>query len=816
MKLLSIRTFAVVLLSSLLFRPTMIVASESHDEVIAIELTPAEVALLGPRSQHRFVVTGLLPGGELIDVTDQVTFSTSDTARMTTEDAVALPLADGATTLTATLGPLSATARVDVVDHNTPQPVSFQTEVLAALTKAGCNMGACHGSPSGKAGFRLSLRGYDPLLDILTLRGEFQGRRANLIDPDTSLMLKKPLMEVSHAGGRRMHHGDAVHGVLRQWIAEGLRLDAPDTATLQSIVVLPGDRVFHETGNRQQLVVRGRFSNGTQRDVTPLTVFSSSDETVANVSEEGLVRKTGRGEAAILARYLDKMDTVNITFLEDVPGFRWSDPGEVNFIDRLVNGKLRQLQVLPSGLCSDDEFVRRAFLDAAGRLPTSAETREFQNEVEWDKRSRLIDRLLESPDHASFWTLHWADVLRTNTGKLTSGGVAKFHRWIYEGILADVPMNEFARDLLTATGSVFENPAANFWRSSRDPQDAAETTAQLFLGIRIQCAKCHNHPFERWTQDNYYGIGAAFARVDRKTGPRQDEEVIFLKSSGDVVQPRTGVTMPVHLLLQGDADIPPEQDRREVFADWLTAPDNPFFARAVVNRIWGHLLGRGIVHPVDDFRDSNPPSNARLLDELAQQFVEHGYSRKWLIRQIMNSQTYQRSAVINDFNADDARYFSHVIPRMLSAEQLLDAVCQVTGVPESFRGQPAGTRATELPEPPSDNDFLKVFGQPQREMACECERSGDSNLSQALQMINGPTVHDKLRADTGTIHRLIGEGQSDEAIVAGLYLSAVCREPSSEELETALKHVASSQDRQSALEDIGWAVLNSKEFLFQH
>ncbi len=781
-----------------------------------LSLEPATFDLNTTRDRQQLVVTGVFGSEDIRDVTAEAQYESSAPNVVVIEDSLAKPVGNGTAVITARMGDMSATAQVTVTNVETTAPISFNTQTLAALTKAGCNMGACHGSPSGKAGFRLSLRGYDPPLDALTLRTESYGRRTNVMNPDESLLLKKPLMEVAHGGGRRLRHGDPAHTVLREWIAEGMRLDPADQPTLTRIEVFPKKRVFHESGNRQQILVNGYFSDGSVRDLTRLTVFASSAESVATVDEGGLVQKAGRGETAVLARYLDKMDTSYVTFLENVEGFVWNDPPEHNFVDGLVHEKLQTLQIPPSDLCSDDEFLRRAYLDAAGRLPTTAETQAYLNDLSEDKRSRLIDELLESRDHAAFWALKWADVLRVNSGKINPQGVAKFNRWIYEGVLNDQPMDDFARELLTASGSVFEHPAANYWRASREPTDATETTAQLFLGVRIQCAKCHNHPFERWSQDNYYGIAAAFARIGRKNGPTPNDEVIFMQDGGDVTQPRTGQTMKVHLLLKGDVDVPADEDRREVFAEWLTQPDNPFFARATVNRIWGHLMGRGIVDPVDDFRDSNPPSNAKLLDELAQQFVEHGYSRKWAIRAIMNSATYQRSSRTVDLNKDDEIYFSHATTRMLTAEQLLDAICAVTSVAESFPGVPAGTPATQLPEPPKDNYFLKIFGQPQREMACECERSSESNLSQALQMINGPTVHNKLRDDNGRINQMIVAGKSDDEIITALYLSAVCRTPSTAELEASKKHIAASENRRFGLEDVGWAVLNSKEFLFQH
>jgi hypothetical protein len=663
---------------------------------------------------------------------------------------------------------------------------------------------------------------------VHTLRTEFFGRRVNPVDPASSLLLRKPLMEVSHGGGRRVWQDDPVYVVLRDWIGEGLQLDPPTQPTLTSIEVLPTKRTLQPAAKRQQIVVLGRFSDGSTKDLTALSVYSSSNEAVATVDEQGVVHRAGRGESAVLARYLDKMATAEVTFLEDVKGFAWSDPPKNNFVDELTFAKLKQLRIAPSDLCTDEEFVRRISLDVLGRLPTAEETQAFLGDESADKRDRWIDRLLASPDYAAFWTLKWCDVLRANGKRLGPSGVHKFRHWVYESVASDEPFDRFVRDLLTAQGSTYENPAAHYWKASRDPLDATETTAQLFLGVRIQCAKCHNHPFERWSQDNYYGIAAAFARIGRKTTDDKNEEVVFVAPTGEVTQPRTSKTMKVHLLAKGDVDVPAAEDRRAVFAGWLTAPDNPFFAKSAVNRIWGHLLGRGLVEPVDDFRDSNPPSNAELLDALAKGFVQNGYSRDWVVRTILRSRTYQLGSRKNDFNADDEIYASHARTRLLSAEQLLDAICQVTGVPESFAGLPPGTRAVELADPPTDHYFLKVFGQPQREMACQCERGTDSNLSQALQMINGPVVHDKLRSDAGRIARGLAAGRTDEEIVRELYRAALSRDPVAEELKAALGHVSTATSaapdepgprataRRQSLEDVGWAVLNSKEFLFQH
>ena len=783
----------------------------------AISLDPGKFELRGVRAQQQLIVSGTFSADDIRDLTNLgVQYTSSNPAVVKIEGTLAKPVADGTAQVTATLGALKATAEVTVKEMAMPSPVSFKNEMLAALTKAGCNMGACHGSPSGKGGFRLSLRAFDPTVDTLTLRSEFMQRRINPVQPDESLLIKKPLMEVAHGGGRRIKKGDPVHRVFHGWIGEGLRLDAETVPDLVKIEVFPNKRVFKPAGNQQQLVVMGTYTDGSVRDVTPLTVFSSSNEQVGSVSETGLVSKSGRGETAILARILDKMTTGFVTFLEDVPGFAWSNPQPNNFVDNLVFEKLQQLQILPSDLCSDEEFLRRVYLDVTGRLPTIEESTAYLANPTPDKRAQLIDTLVESDDFADFWTLKWTDILRSNSKKVTAIGTHKFRRWVYDAIRTDKPFDQFARDLLTASGSVFENPAANYWRASRDPNDAVETTAQLFLGIRIQCAKCHNHPFERWSQDNYYGIAAAFTRIARQKGDTADEEIIYPMPTGEITQPRTGKQMKVHLLLKGDVDDAVGQDRRVVFANWLTSPENPFFARAAVNRIWGHLLGRGIVEPVDDFRDSNPPSNAKLLDELAAQFVKNNFSTKFVVRTILKSRTYQLSSRKNNFNKDDEIYSSHSNTRLLSAEQLLDAICQVTSVPETFAGLPPGTRAVSLADPPTDHYFLKIFGQPQREMACQCERSNESNLSQALQMINGPTVHGKLRADTGRIAIFAKENKPDDEVITTLYLAALSRKPTQAELDAAKRHIAAQADRRLALEDVGWAILNSKEFLFQH
>jgi hypothetical protein len=581
--------------------------------------------------------------------------------------------------------------------------------------------------------------------------------------------------------------------------------------------------VLKQPARRQQLAVLATFADGAVRDMTRLTVFSSSDEGVATVSRTGLVEFHQAGEVAILCRYLENLQAVRLTYLEPRPGFRWPSPPENNAIDRHVFAKLKMLSIPPSDLCTDAEFVRRAYLDLCGVLPAAKEVRTFLSSKAKDRRAKLIDGLLDRPEYADFWALKWADVLRSNRKTIEVKGTRVYQRWLRGQLARNRPFDQVVRDLLTARGSTFANPPANYYRVARDPQNLAETTAQLFFGVRMQCAKCHNHPFERWTQDDYYSLAAFFARVRHKpsavepagAGAGGAAEVIFVARDGEVAHPRTGKVMSPRVLGLA-APVPAGKDRRQVLADLVTSPRNPFFAKSVVNRIWFHLNGRGIVDPVDDFRDSNPSANDELLDALAKDFVAHKYDLKRLIRAIMNSRTYQLSSEPTKLNEDDNKYFSHAVTRLLTAEQLLDAVCQATEVAEKFEGMPAGTRAVQLPDGDVNHPFLKTFGQPAREIACECEREGDSNLAQALQLINGSTINEKLRNPANRLGKLLAKKLKPEEVLAELYLATLSRPPTAAEAKELLQYVAEAKDKRKGWEDVHWTLLNSKEFLFRH
>ncbi|HEV3024531.1 MAG TPA: DUF1549 domain-containing protein [Pirellulales bacterium] len=781
-----------------------------------IEVYPPSFKLGSTRARMHVVVSGYYAGGAVQDLTRAAEFASTNEGVVKIVGGTAVPVANGQAEVVCRVAGQELKVPVEVAGQEAAERVSFNYGTLAALSKQGCNSGACHGSPSGKGGFRMSLRAYDPTVDMVTLVRESFNRRTNAFEPENSLLLKKPLMEVAHGGGRRIRKGDPSYAILRDWIAQGCQVDPPEAPTCVKVEVYPRQRILNRPAHTQQLHVLAHFSDGTVRDITDLAAFSSSDEAVATVDANGLVVGHDRGEAAILVRYLEKIETAYLMFLKEVPGFAWNNPPEQNYVDKFVFEKLRQLQILPSDLCSDEEFVRRVYLDVIGELPTVSEAEAFLASQDPQKRAALINALLERPEYADFWALKWSDLLRLRNNKVTPAGVHKFYRWVVNALRTNMPYDRFVRELLTSAGSTFDHPAANYFRTATDTNDCTETTSQLFLGIRIQCAKCHNHPFERWTQDNYYGIGAFFNRVQRKPSARPEEQVVFVARAGEVTQPRTGKQMKPWLPLTGDADLPGEDDRRQTFVDWLVKADNPFFAKVEVNRLWGHLLGRGIVEPVDDFRDSNPPASAALLEALAQDFAAHGFDRKHILRTILNSRTYQLSSRKNEFNKSDAKYFSHARTRLLSAEQLLDAICQVTSVPEKYAGLPAGTRATQLPSPDVDNYFLKVFGQPARETACQCERSNESNLSQALQMINGPLVHSKVRDENNRLKLMLKAQKSTQDVITELYLAAFCRKPSDAEMTTAANHVVGSGDQVKGLEDVCWALLNANEFLFQH
>lgn len=711
--------------------------------------------------------------------------------------------------------------------------VSFRNQVIPILTRAGCNSGACHGALAGKGGLKLSLRGYDPAADHFVLTRQALGRRVDRQEPARSLLLLKPTMALPHGGGLKWEIGSADYQQIADWIAAGApgpRADDPRPIRLE---VSPG-AVRLKPKDHTHLQVKVSYSDGSSRDVTRWAKFNSTEDLVAGVDADGKVTVAGHGEAAITVWYSNLVAAMQVTspLPNELPANALAAAPRVNFIDNLVLKKLESLRIPPSGPCSDNEFIRRALLDTCGILPTPDEVARFLADTRPDRRARLIDALLDRPEFIDYWTYKWSDMLLITTKKLPQQGVWAFYQFVRQSVADNKPWDRFARDILTARGGTLQNGAVNYFVMHKDVTDLTEATSVTFLGMSITCCRCHNHPLEKWTQDQYWSMANLFARVGLKNGGRGGEVLVQSLPDGDALHPRRGIAMPPTPLDGRPLAADKQVDRRQYFADWLTSPDNPYFARALVNRVWRNFMGRGLVEAEDDLRQTNPPSNAELLDALTADFVSHRFDVKHLIRMVMNSAAYQRSSTMVPANASDDRFYSHYLIRRLSAEVILDAYSQVTGVPTPFThlvsnaadsvtpygGYPLGTRALQLPDSRVASRFLDSFGRPDRSQACSCERQQDSSVGQALHVNNGQTLNDKIRDKRSRIEAWLVEKISDREAVQRLFLLALCREPSDAELKrfTGLlsEATADKATRRDALEDLFWAVLASKEFVF--
>jgi hypothetical protein len=719
-------------------------------------------------------------------------------------------------------------------DREAPtQPISFRLDVAPIFSKAGCNAGTCHGNLNGKGGFKLSLRGDDPRQDWLSLTHDTHARRVNPARPDASLILRKPAGQVPHEGGLRFSPPSREYQTLRDWIAQGALDDEAQAPRVERLEVTPSERMVTSVpgspGFTLQLAVSATLSDGSRRDVTKLASYELSDPTRAEVSAEGRVTAERPGDVAVAVRFLQARATSRLTFVADRPGYTWTGPPPANAIDEHVFAWLEARRINPAPVCSDSVFLRRAYLETLGILPTPEEARAFLADESPEKRARLVDRLLERPEFADFWALKWADLLRNEEKTMGQKGVWIFQRWLREQVARDIPLDQFARSLIAAGGSTWKNPPASFHRTNRDPQTTAESVGQIFLGVRLQCARCHNHPFDVWTQDDYYRLAAGFANVERKqiNNRRRDgldkheinsDVLIYLRGRPGMKQPRTGAAMSPGAPGGRPLDLSPgDGDARDDLAEAITR-GNRQFARVMANRTWAHLLGRGIVEPVDDFRDSNPPSNPALLEAITDRFIAEGMRLRPLVRFIMLSNTYQLDA---DNPADSAESeepagFGRATVRLLPAEVLLDALSQSLGAGGDYDNAPGKARAVELAGIRSGGTFLKIFGKPDRLLTCECERSDSTTLAQAFQLINGETIRRKLEAPENRIGRLLAAGTPGDSLLEELYLATLARLPGASERTRILEHVASATDRRRAWEDVAWALVNSKEFLLRH
>jgi hypothetical protein len=700
--------------------------------------------------------------------------------------------------------------------------------VLPVLTKAGCNQGACHGALAGKNGFKLTLRGYDPELDYYALTREARGRRVSLAEPAASLILQKPSMDIPHGGGKRFAKDSLEYRVIGEWIAAGAPAADPKAPSVTDLEVYPSAAVL-KPGAQQNLVVLAKYSDGRLQDVTRWAKFTSTDEGVASVDESGAVKMNGHGEAAITVWYDSKVlySRLAVPFPHEVSQADLDRLPRKNFIDDHIATKLKSLNLAPSGQAPDEVFIRRAFLDAAGVLPTAEEVEEFLRDASPDKRSKLIERILDKDEFVDYWAYKWSDLMLVSSRKLAKPAMWSFYNWIRDSVKENRPWDQFARDIFTAAGSTRRNGALNYFVLHKDPIELSENVTKAFMGQTLTCARCHNHPMEKWTQRQYYEFTNLFARIGIKNATNPGEVIVYAKSTGDVNHPRLLRPLAPAPLDGESLDLDSPQDRRIAFANWLTDPENPFFAKNVVNRVWGNFMGRGFVEPLDDLRATNPASNEDLFNALAKDFAAHGYDVKHLIRTIMNSGAYQLSADSNATNQRDEKYYSRYIVKRLPAEVILDAISQVTGVPGQFPGYAPGIRAMQLPDVRVESQFLKVFGRPDRVICDVGERSSAPSISQALHVINGESLNGKLRNPNGYAALFLKLGLTDERILEHVYLSAFSRYPTETEKQSllaALKQSRASggtpearlEARQHALEDMLWALLSSKEFLFNY
>ncbi len=710
---------------------------------------------------------------------------------------------------------------------------NFRNDIVPILTRLGCNSGACHGALAGKGGLKLSLRGYDPNQDFFVLTRQTNARRVNRQEPAKSLMLLKPTMALPHGGGLRLEVNSPDYQLIADWIADGALGPSPNDPRVVRLEVTPHEKTL-QPKDSLQTAVRAFYSDGHSKDVTRWAKFASSEDLVASVDENGKVTVSGHGEAAISVLFANLVASARITspFVDPIDPKVFAAAPRHNFIDDLVLKKLQALRIPPSPQCSDEEFVRRAYLDAAGILPTPEEQQQFLTDKRTDRRARLVDALLERSEFVDYWAYKWSDLLLISSRKLPQPAMRAFYQYVRQSVADNRPWDDFARGIMTAQGSGLENGAANYFVLHKEISDLTESTSVTFLGMSITCARCHNHPLEKWTQDQYWSMANLFAQVAVKNGDRGGEFFVQTLADGDVLHPRRGVPMPPAPL---DAKPASGKDRRQYFADWLTAPDNPYFAKALVNRVWRNFMGRGLVEAEDDLRQTNPPSNEELFDALAKDFVAHGYDVKHLMRTIMNSAVYQRSSASLPGNKSDDRYYSRYLIRRLPAEVVLDAYSDLTKVPTAFTkvavgssggetptgDYPLGTRALQLPDTQLLSQFLDAFGRPERGQTCSCERQQESSVTQALHLNNGQTLNDKLRDKKSRVEEYLKENIGDDEAIRRVFRLALCRSPRAEELGRFGKilHEAAQDGqttRREMLEDLFWSVLTGREFLFNH
>lgn len=804
-------TFRYIACLALIISSTVISAAELT-EIIAY---PSDIGLYNARDRQTITVQAVFADGLTRDVTAEATIAVADQNLIKLEGTTLAPIADGETTVSVTFGGKTLSLPAVVKDSAVTPELSFKLDIMPIFMKANCNTGSCHGAASGKDGFRLSLFGFDHVGDYQRVTREIGNRRINLAFPHESLMLTKSTAVVPHTGGTRFRKGDSLYNLMHEWIDAGAIADKADIPTCTKIEVYPKSAVLDGEGATQKITVRAFYSDGTNRDVSHLAFFLSSNENSVLIEQDGTTTALNRGEAFVMARF--DTHTVGTHFIVLPKGldFTWKELPENNYVDTLLHEKFKKLRIIPSELCSDEEFLRRATLDITGRVPTVDEYNAFLADADPKKRDKLVDDLLGRKEFVELWVMKWAELLTIRTtNQISYKSMLLYYTWLQDKIANNVPMNVMVQDLLASNGGTFANAATNYYQNERDTLKVAENVAQVFMGMRIQCAQCHNHPFDRWTMDDYYSFAAFFSQIGRKAAEDPREIIVFNSGSGVVRHPVGNRVMEPKFLGCETPDVK-GKDRRQIMANWLASNENPYFARNLSNIVWAHFFGQGIINEVDDVRVSNPPVNVALLDTLASKFTEYNYDFKKIVRDICTSRAYQLSTGTNETNEKDSRNFSHAALRRMRAEIMLDAITQITSTSNKFPGLPNGARAVQIANGNTSTYFLTTFGRAKRETVCACEVKMEPNLSQALHMLNGDTVNSKITQGK-LIPTRLGEEVPIPQILEELYIRCLCRKPTEKELTNLMEIISQEENKQQALEDTFWALLNSREFLFNH
>ena len=786
-------------------------------KMVQLNVYPQDIQLTTSRDRQSVIGQAVYDNGLTEDVTTKLQFKPAQEGIVRIENNMIYPAGDGETDVVASFGGASVKLHSKVTKAKEDRPISFTLDVMPTFMRAGCNTGSCHGAARGKDGFRLSLFGFDPKGDYHRLTRELSGRRINLSMPQESLLLEKAIGAVPHTGGKLYEKDSEYYNASLRWLQAGAPYDAGAIPTVDKVEIYPKGGVMDGKGTTQQVSVLAYYSDGTTRDVTTLSAFSSNNDNSATITKDGKITASNRGEAFIMARFDTHTVGSHFVVLPKGLDFEWPNVPEYNYVDTLIHNKLKKLRVIPSEVCSDAEFLRRASLDICGVMPTIEEFNTFVADKDPKKREKLVDQLLNRKEFVEMWVMKWSELLqiRTVNNRISYKSALLYYNWLQERIASNVPLDKMVQELLGSTGGTFANAATNYYENERDTLKVAENVAQVFMGMRIQCAQCHNHPFDRWTMDDYYSFAAFFSQVGRKGSEDPRESIIYNRGSGEVRHMVDNRVMQPKFLGGAQPEVK-GKDRRVVLASWLASNENPYFATNLSNIVWAHFFGKGIINEVDDVRISNPPVNPELLDELAKRFTDYNYDFKKLVRDICTSRTYQLATQTNPSNENDLTNFSHAQPRRLRAEVLLDCISQVTNAPNKFRGLPLGARAVQIADGNTTNYFLTTFGRAKRDTVCSCEVRMEPSLSQALHLLNGDTVNSKI-VQGKFVESRIKAGKKPLEIVDEMYISCLTRKPTDKEYSTLVQVLdENKKDEQNALNDIFWSLLNSREFIFNH